>query len=198
MKKKICLSILFVFLSGAASALYADFIFTLSQVGPNVVVNGAGTLNLSALTLDSTGPLGSGIQPDIASVTGGSALPATSYLGSISGPASFGGGSSTGASFYGGDEVGVEGANQLLWVPTDYVSGSFLSNNMTFNNATFASLGFTPGTYTYTWGSGATADSLTVTSTPVPEGSTTLLLGIGLAGLFAARWRSSVRRHRSV
>ena len=34
---------------------------------------------------------------------------------------------------------------------------------MTFNNATFASLGFTPGTYIYTWGKGGTADSLTIT-----------------------------------
>ena len=46
--------------------------------------------------------------------------------------------------------VGIEGQGfgiGLLFVPQGYVSGAALSDSMTFNNATFASLGVTPGTY---------------------------------------------------
>jgi hypothetical protein len=37
-----------------------------------------------------------------------------------------------------------------------------ISSTQTFNGQTFSSFGLTPGTYTYTWGSGANADSINV------------------------------------
>jgi len=45
-----------------------------------------------------------------------------------------------------GDFVGISGGSTLMFlvVPQGYVSGAALSDNMTFNNATFASLGLTP------------------------------------------------------
>ena len=64
-----------------------------------------------------------------------------------------------------GDFVGI----QVLWdghgiliVPQGYVSGAALSDSMTFNNATFASLGVTPGTYVWTWGTGLANQNFTL------------------------------------
>jgi VPDSG-CTERM motif len=74
-------------------------------------------------------------------------------------------------------------------VPTGYVSGAALSDDMTFNNATFASLGVTPGTYVWTWGDGANQRfTLIIGGVGVPDGGWTVsLLGFGLLGLAAMR-----------
>ncbi len=161
MMKKLCVAVVVLLLSGPANLLHAGFVYTLTEVGPDVVVNGVGTLNLSALTLiDTTAGASSGILPNSGYIgVGGSIFTYTGF----SGPASFGDGGFTVASSASGNTLAIEANGFLLGVPAGYVSGTPLSNTMTFNNATFASLGFTPGTYIYTWGTGSTADSLTVT-----------------------------------
>jgi hypothetical protein len=65
---------------------------------------------------------------------------------------------------------------------------------MTFNNATFASLGVTPGTYTWTWGTGLPNQNFTLTiqRAGVPDGGSTVsLLGFALLGLAALRRKLS-------
>jgi hypothetical protein len=58
---------------------------------------------------------------------------------------------------------------------------------MTFNSATFGSLGVIPGTYTWTWGTGAN-QNFTLQIGPVPDGGSTVsLLGCALLGLAALR-----------
>jgi hypothetical protein len=79
------------------------------------------------------------------------------YQGSLGAPANFGSGGFTDASSGSGDPVGPISA-VVLDVPLDYASGSTLSDSVTWDNATFSSLGVTPGTYVWTWGSGPTAD----------------------------------------
>jgi PEP-CTERM motif len=69
------------------------------------------------------------------------------------------------------------------------VSGTYLSDTSTWNNTTLAALGVTSGTYTWTWGTGPTADSFTLEAGPVPEPATCALLGSGLLGLMFARHR---------
>ena len=65
---------------------------------------------------------------------------------------------------------------------------------MTFNNATFASLGLTPGTYIWSWGTGLPNQNFTLkirslgVPPPVPDGGSAVsLLGFALFGLAALR-----------
>ena len=81
-----------------------------------------------------------------------------------------------------------------FYVPQGYVSGAALSDSMTFNNATFASLGVTPGTYVWTWGTGLANQNFTlmIGGAGVPDGGSTVsLLGCALLGLAALRRKLS-------
>ena len=93
------------------------------------------------------------------------------------------------ADFGSGDFVVMQGFQSLLAVPQGYVSGNTLTDSMTFNNATFASLGLTPSTYVWSWGDGANQRfTLRIGVAGVPDGGTTIsLLGFALIGLAAFR-----------
>lgn len=170
---------------------HAAFTFTLSQADGNVTITGSGTINLTGLT--SNGALGSvaGINPSNAFVGAGTPTNGTYYSG-LTGPANFGAASFTRASTSTGNFVQLSGSNNYVCVPTGYVSNSALSDTITLTGATFSSLGFTPGTYTYTWGTGANADSLTVTSVvPEPSTWTAIFAGAGLLGFVTLRRRAA-------
>ena len=75
-------------------------------------------------------------------------------------------------------------------MPQGYVSGAALSSSSTWNNAIFASLGVTPGTYVWRWGTGLENQNFTliIGGAGVPDGGSTVsLLGFGLLGLAALR-----------
>jgi hypothetical protein len=75
-----------------------------------------------------------------------------------------------------------------LHVPSGYTSGGSLSGSVTFLGEDISSVGLTPGSsYVWSWGSGSSADSFTLSI--VPEPTTLLLLATGVAAL---AWR--VRR----
>jgi hypothetical protein len=87
--------------------------------------------------------------------------------------------------------VGVAGLSGSIYVPRNYVSGRPLMSTLTWDNATFASLGVTPGTYVWTWGSGANAGSFTL-RVAVPEPAKLGLITFGLLGAgFARRKRQN-------
>jgi hypothetical protein len=113
-------------------------------------------------------------------------VPSRFYSG-FTGPASFGSRGFTLPSSGSGDSVDIDGTFEILSVPLDYVSERALSDNSTYDNRTFGSLGVTPGTYVWTWGSGATADSFTqhrARARTVQPCASGLPLGlVGLAGL---------------
>jgi VPDSG-CTERM motif len=167
---------------------------TLEQVGANVVANGSGAINLTGLT-GLTFPSGDFVVPQMnasfgAILTGqvlGGAV--TGYTG-FTGPTSFGPGGFFFATTGSGDLVGISSGAGALYVPLGYVSGTALSDSMTFNSATFASLGVTPGTYVWTWGTGLRNQNFTLVigGVGVPDGGTTaFLLGCALLGLTALR-----------
>jgi hypothetical protein len=113
------------------------------------------------------------------------------YQGAITGPKSFGSGLLlTAANSGSGDMVGISDGpvfgQPIVTVPSGYVSGVALSDMATYDNTTLGTLGATPGTYTWTWGSGPTEDSFTldiVAPISAPEPGSLALLVMGLAGL---------------
>ncbi len=191
MKKLVITLAAVLALAAMPTRAHAVFTLTLSQSGGNVVINGSGTLNTTALSVASNGSFAGQFAPASALlVSGPTTNAAVNFLGGggFTGPTTFGIGGSAIASTGTGTIAGIFGSQHFLLVPTNYVSGTALTSSSTYNGATFASLNFTPGTYTYTWGTGVDADSLTVTSV-VPEPTTWALLGLGAAGVGIVAFR---------
>jgi hypothetical protein len=167
---------------------------TLEQIGSNVVANGSGAINLTGLTFVISGADNPGIVPFSGVIsTGPFASMIDGYRG-FTGPMDFGSGAGALPNTASGDFVGISGVGLGLFVPLNYISGTALSDSMTFNNATFASLGVTPGTYEWTWGSGLPNQNFTliIGGAGVPDGGSTVsLLGFGLLGLAALRRKLS-------
>jgi hypothetical protein len=153
-------------------------IMTVEQVGSNVVASASGTLDLSALSYEGSSGTGGLVWGTYA--PGGSAIGVgaltndTAYGGTLTGSSTtFGSGAVKFANSETGNSLAITPGTSLaqIYVPVGYVSGDFLSGTATWDNTTLAKLGLIPGTYTYSWGSGATADSFTldIGASPVPE-----------------------------
>jgi hypothetical protein len=79
------------------------------------------------------------------------------YSGITTYPSNFGSGGQFNANTGSGDSVGVLSfgpSDYRLLVPPGYVSNTALTAESTFTGQTFTTLGVTPGTYTYSWGTG--------------------------------------------
>ena len=169
----------------------AMFIVDIAQQGGNVVATGSGTIDLTALTACC----GSNPPPDINAQLGRLALGASGLVGeawtgnTFHGPVNFGSGGLFLATSGTGDHVEMAPTNSFIAVPTGYVSGAALSDSATWNTATVSSLGLTPGTYTWAWGNGVTADSfvLDIEAPTVPEPASLALLATAVLGLSTAR-----------
>ena len=73
------------------------------------------------------------------------------------------------------------GSTRKLGLPVSYSSGTTLNGSMTFNSATFSSLGITPGTYVYDISVAGNA-SQTITLNAVPEPSIASMLAVVAMG----------------
>lgn len=187
-------------LSAGSRPAFAGFIITATESGPDVVFSGSGTLNVSALTSIGSSNLLAGIDFGSEVLLGGdpSGFPAVNGYGAanqLTLPGSFGADLFTTASLGTGPRVGVavsafsQQVAPAIVVPAGYVSGDPLSSTSTYSGKSFSSLRINPGTYTWSWGSGENADSLTLMI--VPESRTIGLLALALAALWAARSRFS-------
>ena len=147
----------------------AGYVVTLEQVGPDVVATGSGAINLHGLTFFQSSSLNPAIRPTaflhpVASIYTGPTSSSVDSYGGLTGPTKFGSsGLETFASSGSGDMVGISsidspelgGVFVSLSVPTDYVSGTALSDSATYSGKTLAELGVTAGTYVWTWGTTA-------------------------------------------
>ena len=154
------------------------------------------TINLTGLTFVISGADNPGIVPFSGVIsTGPFASMIDGYRG-FTGPMDFGSGAGALPNTASGDFVGISGVGLGLFVPLNYISRTALSDSMTFNNATFASLGVTPGTYVWSWGDGAN-QMFTLRIGAVPDGGSTIsLLGCALLGLAALRRKLPLLRGR--
>jgi hypothetical protein len=87
-------------------------------------------------------------------------------------------------------------AGVYLDVPAGYVSGTFLSDSATYSGKTLASLGVTPGTYVWTWGTGANQNFTLQIPVPPPTGPPIAITNPAtLIASFAATLHGSVNPH---
>jgi hypothetical protein len=130
-----------------------SFTFTMQQIGPEVILEGSGSINLAGLSFKNTGnsPATVVVPSDGIIIVNG----ASDFYSGFTGPSSFGSGGQILGKNPLGHPVSVQPGNGLLGVPQGYVSGDTLSNQVTFAGATYASLGVMPGTYVWTWASGS-------------------------------------------
>ena len=189
-------------LASLAVPASAAVTINITQVGSNVVVTSAGTLDLTGLTLSpllftSQAYLGGSPIFQVYAGPNGS----VDVYSSLTVPSGISNNVSSAVGTSGtGDAFGVD-ENGVLAVPKGFTGGT-LSNTATFNNWTFATLGLNSGQFVFT----APNDTITVNIGPVipgvPEPSTwvMMILGFGAMGVLLRRRRpdrlsQAVHRH---
>lgn len=182
-------------LAGGANAAVT---ITFNEVGSSVIATVSGSANLAALIGVATnvpvifvGESSVYANPVFLGIGGSSSF---DPYGTISGPASIGSGiiqiaaTSTSGDFVGiGNGTGTGNPPVDLWLPASYSSGSPLSGSSTWTGQSLSTLGIDPGVYVWSWGSGSSADTLTLDV--IPEPSSALLLGLGTIGFLATNRR---------
>jgi hypothetical protein len=179
----------------------AGYVVDLTQQGSDVVATGSGPIDLTGLTFSSTGTNAAGMGPEVGGPgpmngigTGPLSALDDQYSGSFAGPTSFGFGNFAHPNSGSGDLVILDLFARIVDVPSGYISGNPLTDTSTYDNATFASLGVTPGRYEWTWGTGPN-QNFTLVIGGVPEPSTWAMMLLGFAGLgYAGMRRTSALR----
>ena len=139
------------------TAARASVLITLIESGGNVNVIGGGTINLTGLTFSFNSSGSGSLVANEGVVFVGDFSDIVVYDGAT-GPTNFGSGGFSFPTSTTGSMFGIRGNNSRIAVPLGYVNTT-LSGSATWTSASFVSLGLTPGTYTWNWGSGATAES---------------------------------------
>jgi hypothetical protein len=183
----------------------AALVLQVTQQGPNVLVVGSGTANLSDLLTPVNDSLYTNYLSEVEIYAG----PAAFANGEVTLWSGLNGGSPTISNVSGllelpdfssssGDLFGIfiDNGTPKLVLPKDYVTNSSLSGTSIFTGLDIANLGLTAGTTTWTWGSGANADSLELrvdapTSVPAPLP----IAGAAIAYRCSRRLRRRIQLH---
>jgi len=178
--------------AGSAVTAQAAYVVNATEAGGDVVFEGSGSFNLQAWTFDSTFNSSSTFLDPGRYLLMGSTQFDVYSAASLSGPSTIGPGAGVASDSEAGPYVGIDWIAEELRIPIGYVSGDQIpTSTMTFTNDTFLTLGITPGTYEWSWGSGATADSLTLNVGAVPVPAAVWLFGSGLLGLVGVARRKA-------
>ena len=160
----------------AATPAHAVYNIVYTESGGNVVATGSGSINtagvsLSAISIGCVGGMGF-IHPSHPTACLGTGS-VGSYFSALTRPLNLGPGSQAPATSGSGQPVFLDVST--IYLPPGYTSGAALSNTATWAGKTLATLGVTVGTYTWSFGTGANADSVvlyvgtTPPSTVVPS-----------------------------
>jgi PEP-CTERM motif len=177
-------------LAGLSSQTQAAFTITIQQVGSNLVATGSGSINLTGISsngfgFDTPHIAGAFASADVGA-TGNNISYGTTFTGGVP---SFGDQFSIGETSGTGDWVGIDGQFGQLYLPPGYVSGNPLAGTGVYVGQSISSMDLVPGSYTWSWGTGPTADSFTVNIIGVPEPSSIVLGALGVGLLAIARRR---------
>lgn len=185
---KLAFSATCLLLGATVAANASPYVVTLQDAGSNVIATGSGSIDLTGLSLeDGTSRANhSYVSPTQAIISTGGCCYITYETEHFTGPTSFGTGGATFANQQSGSPVGiyVPSASELVVYALYPYGGGSISSSATWNNTTIASLGITPGTYTWSWGSGADQSfTLDVATTPLPASLPLFAAGLGGLGL---------------
>ena len=168
-----------------SAATNASVIITAQQLPGGVVFGVSGSLDLSGLTLVTSGNGAGVVIPQTGVIYVGASMSLFDQYIGLTGPASFGSGGFSGfADSSSGGLIGVSGSENVLRVPAGYMSFADLSATMILNGKTLAGLGITPSTYTWEWTTAASTTEYVqfrVAAVPVPAAA--WLFASGLLGL---------------
>jgi hypothetical protein len=193
----------------SASALV---VLTVQQQGADVVITGSGSANTTDLSANGTSSDWTNYLADTQMLAGPSVFGdgSVSLWSGLSGPALLSNNNLLyelpDATASSGQLFGIQSAadNGLphLILPLAYSSGATLSGVSTFRDVTLSGLGLTPGTLRWTWGAGASQDSLEVripdpqaVPAPIPVAAAALLFSqMGRLRRCSQRMRASRQR----
>ncbi|WOI52921.1 hypothetical protein [Parvularcula sp. LCG005] len=185
-------------LTGLISNAHAALNIVMVENASGVTISYSGSIDLTdanMIGLASFAGNFSGLNPSSASlaltvVTSGTSIDSVAYT--ITGPASFGSGTNTfqfnQLAVTGTEGFSLAGAAGVFFLAEGYASGSMMTGVTTFMGATFASLGLTPGTYT--WLLPSDQINMTIGSVPLPGAA------LLFAQVFAAGWLVQRRKKR--
>ncbi len=158
----------------------------------------SGSLDVSGLSTTPTVTT-LGILPNVALLVfvNSSSADNDNFFDAITGPTSFGTGTGSLPNSQIGGVFSILGINGgFVTVPNNYISGTNISGSITFNSSTFASIGVTPGIYTYNLTNNIPNNDIVLNiGTPVPF-EFSPVVGVSLLG---GLWlgRKALKRKKS-